>query len=254
MSKLFPASLVPAIVLGMANPAIIRRHDQPDAEYLSLGERYTTVVHLDLPTPQGASDGEGTLISPRWVITAAHVATELKAGHRVRIGGRQFRLDSIITHPDWRDGPHDLGLLRLENPARHIPPACLFRESTELDRILVLAGYGDWGTGITGPEGNDGRVRGATNRVDEATEFWLKMAFDAPGSPRTTPLEGVSGPGDSGGPAYLAGATRETLVGVSSAQSTRGAAGPGRYGAVEYYVRVSRYIGWIEGITGPLGC
>jgi hypothetical protein len=118
--------------------------------------------------------------------------------------------------------------------------------------VLVLVGYGDFGDGVTGPVGNDSRVRAATNRVDEATERWLKLAFDPPGTTRATELEGVSGPGDSGGPAYLEGAAVETLVGVSSGQSTRRAGGPGRYGVVEYYVRVSRFIRWIEGVTGPL--
>lgn len=57
-----------------------------------------------------------------------------------------------------------------------------------------------------------------------------------------------------GGPAFLHGQDAEILVGVSSGQSTRAAAGlSGRYGVVEYYVRVSRYIEWIETITGPLG-
>ena len=65
-------------------------------------------------------------------------------------------------------------------------------------------------------------------------------------------LEGVSGPADSGGPAFLDGVADPVLVGVSSGQSTRAAEGPGRYGVIEYYVRVSRYLTWIEAITGPL--
>lgn len=232
---------------------IIRRHDVADSLYLQLGKRYSSVAHLALPAPQGAADGEGTLIATRWVLTAAHVGTEIDPGHRIYIGTDTVAVDSIVLHPEWNDGPHDLALLRLAEPVTSMPPAVLYRDSLELDRVLVLVGYGDFGTGLTGPAGNDWRTRAATNRVDEATALWLKMGFDAPGHPRTTALEGVSGPGDSGGPAYLEGAGHETLVGVSSGQSTRGSAGePGRYGAVEYYVRVSRYLPWIEAVTGPL--
>jgi secreted trypsin-like serine protease len=89
--------------------------------------------------------------------------------------------------------------------------------------------------------------------VDEATDYWLKLRFDAPGDLRTTVLEGVSGPGDSGGPAFCGEGAGVLLAGVSSGQSSRAAGGlPGRYGVVEYYVRVSRYIDWIEGVTGTL--
>ncbi len=247
-----PLFLLPPGVGHPADARIIRRHDVPDSVYVQLARGYSSLAHINLPTPKGAADGEGTLIDARWVLTAAHVGTAVKPGHRVSVGGELYPVDSIVLHPQWNDGPHDLALLRLSKAVDHVRPARLYRDSAEVYRIIVLVGYGDFGTGETGPVGNDHAVRAATNRIDDASELWLKFAFDPPGHARTTPLEGVSGPGDSGGPAYLHGAEREILLGVSSGQSTRAAGGPGRYGVVEYYVRVSRYISWIESITGPL--
>lgn len=235
-------------------PPIILRHDRADSLSFQLGSRFPSLVHLYLPTPKGAADGEGTLIAPRWVLTAAHVGAEIRSGHPVSVGTKSIKVDSVIIHPDWKDGgPHDLALLRLEKPVDSVRPADLYRGSDERDRILMIVGYGDYGTGLTGPRGNDRRVRGATNRVDEATDLWLKFRFDAPDDPRTTGLEGVSGPGDSGGPAYFGEGDSAMLVGVSSGQSSRATGGkPGHYGVVEYYVRVSRYVKWIESIIGPI--
>jgi hypothetical protein len=232
---------------------IVRRHDRPDSLYVELGRRYASIAHLYLPTPQGAADGEGTLIAPRWVLTAAHVATVVKPGHRIVVGTEPAVVDSVIIHPDWNEGPHDIALLRLATAVQRVRPARLYRDSAEQGRAIVVVGYGDFGTGLTGPVGNDAHVRGATNRIDEATAVWLKFVFDPPESPRATPLEGISGPGDSGGPAYLDGADHEIIVGVGSGQSTRATGGqPGRYGVTEYYTRVSRYVEWVEGITGAL--
>lgn len=237
----------------LAPPApIILRHDRADSLSFQLGSRFPSLAHLFLPTPKGAADGEGTLIAPRWVLTAAHVGAGIRRRHIVTIGASRIKVDSIIIHPDWEDGgPHDLALLRLEESVESVRPAKLYRGDEERDRVLVIVGYGDYGTGLTGPRGNDRRVRGATNRVDEATDSWLKFRFDAPDDPRTTGLEGVSGPGDSGGPAFFGEGDSTTLAGVSSGQSSRASGGkPGRYGVVEYYVRVSRYVRWIESVTG----
>ncbi len=233
--------------IGAARDGIIRRHDRPDSAYLALGARYPALAHINLPTKSGARDGEGTLIGRHWILTAAHVAQEVRLGHRIEVGGKFFTVDSIVIHPAWTRGPHDLALLRLSFPVMDVAPVPLYRGDDEQGREVILLGYGDIGTGQTGPTGNDGLVRGATNRIDEAAGFWLKFAFDPPGSPNVTDLEGVSGPGDSGGPAFFEIDDRVILAGVSSAQSSRASGGrPGHYGVIEYYVRVSRYLDWID--------
>lgn len=60
-------------------------------------------------------------------------------------------------------------------------------------------------------------------------------------------LEGISGPGDSGGPAFLEIDGVIFLAGVSSWQDNRAQGGrQGVYGVLEYYARVSSYVGWID--------
>ncbi len=229
------------------------RHDRPDSAYVALAAPYQGLVHLNLGKPGGPADGEGTLIAPRWVLTAAHVAGELRSGHRVSIGSKLYSVDTVLAHPNWRDGgPNDLALVRLAAPVLDAQPVPLWRGRDELGRRITIVGYGDFGTGLSGPIANDGRIRAATNCIDRATDPWLIFTFDPPDSPNTTPFEGVSGPGDSGGPAFLEFDATIYLAGISSGQSSRATGGkPGRYGVVEYYTRVSSYVRWITGIIGP---
>lgn len=72
--------------------------------------------------------------------------------------------------------------------------------------------------------------------------------IDSPESDKVTKLEGISGPGDSSGPAFIQMGETYALAGISSAQSTRATGGvEGLYGVTEYYTRVSSYVDWIEG-------
>jgi secreted trypsin-like serine protease len=81
-----------------------------------------------------------------------------------------------------------------------------------------------------------------------ATTDYLVWGFENPGSEpdAVTRLEGISGPGDSGGPALINVAGEYLIVGISSGQSTGATNGlEGRYGVTEYYTRVSTYADWI---------
>ncbi|HBZ39023.1 MAG TPA: serine protease, partial [Balneola sp.] len=61
------------------------------------------------------------------------------------------------------------------------------------------------------------------------------------------PLEGISGPGDSGGPALWFDGDQAYILGVSSHQNGRGMGKPeGVYDVYEFYTRVSEFTDWIE--------
>ena len=74
----------------------------------------------------------------------------------------------------------------------------------------------------------------------------LQFRFDRPGDPAITELEGISGPGDSGGAAFQEIDGKLYVVGVSSWQDTRPTGRKqGLYGVIEHYVRVSSHYDWI---------
>jgi hypothetical protein len=126
--------------------------------------------------------------------------------------------------------------------------------------VVTFVGRGATGTGLTGQQLEDRRLRAATNRVESTLDvfpmtsargqypaegFQLRFRFDAPGDPNVTALEGISGEGDSGGPAYITRDGVLYVIGVSSGQDPRPTK-LGRYGVFEFYVRVSHFADWIR--------
>ena len=226
-------------MLSSALEAIIIRHDREDSRYIALGRKYLSVCHLNLP------DGEGTLIAPDWILTAAHVALDLEKGHQVTVNGKNYMITKVLIHPDYLRSRHDIALLKLNKTVHHVEPVSLYRETDEVGKLVTIVGGGDTGTGLTGPVRNDGKIRGAHNHVDEVNKAWIIFAFN--GSDTALDLEGISGPGDSGGPAFIEKDGRLYVAGVSAIQSfAKQGLSEGRYGVLEYYTRVSSYLDWID--------
>lgn len=220
--------------------AIVIRHDIDDSLYRELAAEYPQICHKNLP------DREGALIHEFRVITVAHLADEIIDGHEVTIAGEEYSVARVFKHPGWSSrGKHDMVLIELRVPVKGVNPARLYREKDEVEKTVVLMGAQDTGNGKTGPISTDHVLRAATNVIDEVSTAWIKMRFDEP--ERATPLEGVSGPGDSGGPAFLKVDGVVYLLGDGSGQSTKATEGKeGVYGVVEHFARISSYIRWIE--------
>jgi hypothetical protein len=219
------------------DPAIVIRHDRADTSYVRLGKRFPAVVKI-------GRAGDGTLISRDWVLTAAHVAAGVNPDRTIQVGNETYRMKRRVWHPGWRElGPHDIGLIQLDRPVTGVTPLPLYRGKKEVGLIAVLVGHGDTRTGRGGAWAMDGVRRAAMSQVDSIGPGRLIFSFDAP--PKGQRLEGAPGRGDSGGPALLEIAGKYYVAGVSSA-GYDGMAGPGTYGAVDHFTRVSDYIGWIE--------
>jgi hypothetical protein len=232
------------VVLASASFPIIRRADRPDTRYLEAGAKYPAVVAL-------GRRGDATLVAPQWLLTAGHVANSIRPGLQLHIAGGTYDVSSVIVHPEWRElGPHDVGLVRLSRPVASVRPLGVYRGRLERGLVATIVGHGATGRGDSRERADDGRARAATSRVDSTTADWLYFSFDAP--PAGTDLEGAPGPGDSGGPAVIRVGGQALVAGVSSA-GFDGRHGPGSYGAVDAFTRVSTHAAWIDSVmrAGP---
>ena len=199
-------------------------------------------------------DGMGILIAPMWILTAAHVATELSVKNDIEIADTTHAVKSIFLHPQFRNysetedmAENDIALIQLKEPVKSVSPLPLYTQKDELGKRVTFVGRGDFGNGLIGPDNVDGELRIATNRIEKTDAQWLIFKFDAP--PECTDLEGISGPGDSGGPALIMTDKGWAIAGISSGNNDQGQnLGEGRYGTWEYYTRVSFQLDWIESV------
>jgi len=234
------------LIISLSLMSLIVRHDVPDERFIALGKKYPQICHL--------SDGESTLIKENWIVTAAHAAIllneELENGKttQVKINNKQYDVKKIILHPNFQISEtsieNDIALIQIKGNITNIPFAKLYDKQNEKGKLITIVGRGDYGTGLTGPKNWDKITRAATNRIDKTDGQWIIFNFDNPESENTTELEGVSGPGDSGGPAFIDIDNVRYIVGVSSNQQDNGK--EGIYGVTEYYTRISFYKKWIE--------
>jgi len=240
-----------AAVVSLPVEAIVVRHDVDDTEFLEFAQRFPAVASVRCADGSCGLGAESTLIDPLWLLTAAHVATDLRPGDTAEIGGMIYPIERVVLHPDWRsevDIYVDIALLKLARPVAGIAPVPLYSDTDEVGMLAIFVGRGGTGTGLTGPVREDLRLRAATNRVESVVgDSLLRFRFDSPGEPDVTELEGISGPGDSGGPAFIERDGALYVVGVSVGQNARPANGNrGHYKVLELYTRVSAFAGWLS--------
>lgn len=253
------ALFLPALLICMTVEGIIIRHDRGDSRYVVNEEEYPQVFSLHRRF--GNRVCVATLIHPRWAITAAHCIDETPIGttlarqeaYTVDVAGQPRRVVDMARHPDYKNAhlknSVDLALLKFGQEVADVTPVPLYREREEQGREVVFLGWGYSGVGTVGLSFNDGRLRRAYNRVMEAGQ-WLVFRFDDPreSEDHSLPLEGVPGLGDSGGPALLERDNGMVLAGVALGEMVNSdpEAAQGKYGAIEFYERISSHIEWIE--------
>jgi secreted trypsin-like serine protease len=231
-------------IVSISTNAIVIRHDVADTNYIAKATDFPALATFYV---DGA---HGTLIDPNWVLTAAHATFCVAPNSYVMINGRARAIKQLYVHADYTPGKsHDIALVELNEPVLDVEPVSIFTASNELNKNIWFIGVGGTGNGLMGETidnaENNGVLRKAQNTVIMAEGPLLGFVFNQ--DEDALPLEGVSGGGDSGGPAYLQSNNGMKLLGISSRPEGVFSA-IGVYGITEVYSRVSFFQTWISQI------
>jgi secreted trypsin-like serine protease len=182
------------------------------------------------------------VISPRWVLTAAHVVSG-NADIKVRVEGKDHPVKRVIVNKNFQEeilGRYDIALCESEDEIELDFYPELYEGNSEVDSVASICGYGVYGTFSSGASKTDGRKRAGSNVVDRVENH---VMFCSATKGRKTNLEFMISHGDSGGGLFI----DRKLAGINSFVSAADGKTNSNYGDECAHTRVSIFVKWIRG-------
>jgi MYXO-CTERM domain-containing protein len=271
------------VLCAPAAEAGTRRHDVDDVFFTNLAAdpRYQSVGRFLYSVGSSGYIASGVLISPEWVLTAAHVVegNDFLGGGVTNMtftlfsGASSFVYTAMewIPHPGWGAtsgdylAGYDIGLVRLSSSVTGFQPATLYPNDTLAVQAGTIVGFGHTGTGLTGfQQGTFGTKRAGQNMIDAQgdgvtiSSGILFTDFDHPGDPSESligdsaplALEYLSAPGDSGGGLFITEGVNTYLLAITSFGWGYTDSNPDAdYGDLAGFTATRPFQAWIETTT-----
>jgi hypothetical protein len=243
--------LVVAALLAMLPIASITsgtiEPDTPDSRHIEYGNRFPCVAKLTCREVKGKKlcVASCVVISPGWVVTAAHAVHETENWIVEVEGGDVRRLSKIIVNKDFKGqiGDFDIALGVVEGKINLDEYPALYVDRNEAGKVVSIVGHGWTGTMDKGSTEYDGLRRGGRNVVEYTRgDFLICRASDVE---HHIDLEFMIAPGDSGGGLFIG----KSLAGINLyRQDPRNKDGLAKsvFGDESGHLRVSIYEPWIR--------
>jgi hypothetical protein len=260
--------------------------DDPANHVVQPGTGYDGVVQVFA----GYGAGSGTLLlDGKHILTAAHVVTEgsqalpaemVSVVFTLPTGPVTVQASQVFVAPNYNGNPFmggDVAVITLATAApAGVKGYDIYRKTDEVGKVMDFYGYGNWGTGQTGGDGDTfGTLHHGRNKWEATGDIFaggyssdlLYFDFDDGTAARDafgtdhgivdTGLgqdEADQAHGDSGGPSFIAGSNVIAAVCTGGAPSSTvdldGQLGNSTFGEYCCDTRVSVYASWIDSITG----
>lgn len=215
-----------------------------DKEHLDYGSQFKCVAKIlcRRVADNVTAEASCVIISPRWIVTAAHVVEDSQEWTVVCDDGSKHKITAIVTHPDFKAsscGVADIAIGRTEEPFDLDFYPALYEARDEVGKVVSICGYGRPGSFSSGSRAYDGRKRAGSNVIDRVDRGMLLCSV---GPARRTSLEFLIAPGDSGGGLFI----ENSVAGINSIIMVEGRSPSSRHGEESGHTRISDYKTWIE--------
>jgi len=224
-----------------------------DVEYIRYGDEHKCVLPIECVIDLNTENKDQTTtksikyiascvaISPKWVLTAAHV---VKDSHRryIIFNNRKIEVDICGYHSDFDDnkfGVNDIALCHLSESLDLDFYPELYDTPDEVGKISSQAGYGATGTFLTGSIKNDGKKRAGSNIIQGISGSLLICSVH---EGKSTSLEFLIANGDSGGGLFI----DKKLAGIHCCVLATDGKPNSDYEDESGHTRISVFIPWIR--------